>query len=78
MNRANPLRDWRASRSPCTVAFLLGMTQRSYLLLESQPRKSKIRSNRIIKISQITGIDLAVLVDYLTETHTMTKESVTC
>ena len=76
--RINPLEEWRASRSPATVAFLLGMTQRSYLILESQPRKSKIRINRIIKISKITGIPLESLIDYLTETHTMTKESVTC
>ena len=67
--RINPLEEWRGSRSPATVAFLLGMTQRSYLLLESQPRKSKIRSNRIIKISQITGIPLESLIDYLTETN---------
>jgi len=67
--RANPLEEWRGSRSPATVAFLLGMTQRSYLTLESQPRKSKIRSNRIIKISQITGIPLPVLVDWLTQTN---------
>lgn len=67
--RINPLEEWRGVRSPATVAFLLGMTQRSYLTLESAPRKSKIRSNRIIKISQITGIDLAVLIDYLTETN---------
>ena len=72
--RINPLEEWRASRSPCEVAFLLGMTQRSYLILESQPRKSKIRSNRIIKISQITGIPLPVLVDWLTQTNTLTKE----
>jgi len=50
------------------------MTQRSYLILESQPRKSKIRSNRIIKISKITGIPLPVLVDWLTQTNTLTKE----
>ena len=76
--RTNPLEEWRASRSPATVAFLLGMTQRSYLILESQPRKSRIRSNKIIKISQITGIPLESLIDYLTETHTIKKESVTC
>lgn len=72
--RMNPLEEWRGSRSPATVAFLLGMTQRSYLVLESHPRKSRIRSNKIIKISKITGIPLPVLVDWLTQTNTLTKE----
>lgn len=74
MPKANPLRDWRGSRSPCTVAFLLGMTQRSYLTLENNPRKSKIKSNTIIKVARITGIPLPVLVDWLTQTNTLTKE----
>ena len=73
--RTNPLEEWRASRSPATVAFQLGMTQRSYLTLESQPRKSRIKSNKIIKISLTTGIPLDTLVDYLTSTNTLTKEA---
>ena len=64
--RANPLEEWRGSRSPATAAFLLGMTQRSYLTLEAHPERSKIKSNRIIKIAEITGIPLETLVDYLT------------
>ena len=73
--RINPLKDWRGSRSPCTVAFLLGMTQRSYLTLENNPRKSKIKSNTILKVARITGIPLTELVDYLTQTNTLrTKE----
>ena len=62
----NPLRDWRGSRSPCTVAFQLGLSQRAYLTLEAHPERSKIKSNRIIKIAEITGIPLETLVDYLT------------
>lgn len=54
------------------------MRERSYLVLEDTPRKSEIKSNRIIKISQITGIPLESLIDYLTDTNTLTKESVTC
>jgi hypothetical protein len=50
------------------------MTQRSYLTLENNPRKSKIKSNTIIKVARITGIPLPVLVDWLTQTNTLTKE----
>jgi len=67
MEKYNPIANWRGSRSPCMAASMLGMKQRSYLTLESHPEQSKIKSNRIIKISQITGIQLATLVDYLTQ-----------
>lgn len=70
MEKYNPIANWRGSRSPCMAAYTLGMTQRSYLTLEAHPEKSKIKSNRIIKVSQITGIPLPVLVDWLTETTT--------
>lgn len=60
------------------AASQLHLTEKSYLVLENTPRKSRIKSNKIIKIAQVTGIPLESLVDYLTETHTMTKESVTC
>ena len=76
--RENPLREWRGSRSVYVAASELGMTERSYWLLESDPRRSKIKSNRILKIQHVTGIPMEVLVDYLTQTNTLTKESVTC
>lgn len=78
MNRANLLREWRGSYSTAEAAAQLHMRERSYLILENTPRKSEIKSNRIIKISQITGIPLESLIDYLTQTNTLTKESVTC
>lgn len=67
--RANPLRDWRGSHSTAEAASRLHMPEKSYLVLEDTPRKSRIKSNKIIRISLTTGIDLAVLVDYLTETN---------
>lgn len=70
----NPLRDWRGQRSTWAAASDLHMTERSYRLLENDPRRSKIKSNTIIKVARITGIPLTELVDYLTQTNTLTKE----
>lgn len=67
--RMNPLEEWRGSRSPCMAASQLHLTEKSYLVLENTPRKSRIKSNKIIKIAQVTGIPLESLVDYLTETN---------
>ena len=67
----NPLETWRGSRSPATAGWLLGLSQIAYLTLEAHPEKSRINSTQIIDVSQITGIPLADLVDWLTET---TKE----
>lgn len=78
MEKHNPLKSWRGTRSRAEAASRLHMPEKSYIILEEEPRKSRIKSNKIIRISLITGIPLDTLVDYLTETHTMTKESVTC
>jgi hypothetical protein len=45
------------------------MPEKSYLVLENTPRKSRIKSNKIIMISLTTGIPLESLIDYLTETN---------
>lgn len=76
--RINPIETWRGSHSTAEAASRLHMPEKSYLVLENTPRKSRIKSNKIIRISLTTGIPLESLIDYLTETHTMTKESVTC
>jgi hypothetical protein len=44
-------------------------------LLEEAPRKSKVKSDKIIRIAHVTHIPLDVLVDYLTETNRI-KEAV--
>lgn len=79
--RANPLEEWRGSRSLFEAATQLHMSERSYLVLEEHPEKSRIKSNRIIKVAQITQIPLATLVDWLTETpkeatHVRTRQKV--
>lgn len=51
----------------------LHVSERTYRLLETEPRKSTIKSDTIIRISRVTGISLEELVDYLTETNTIVK-----
>lgn len=63
---ANPLKEWRGQRSTFEAATRLGMTERAYALLESKPWEATIKSNRILKIAEITGIPLEMLVDYIT------------
>jgi len=65
MEKYNPLEKWRGSRSPCTVAFILHLSQQDYLTLEAHPEKSNINSDQIILIAQELGVPLEVLVDYL-------------
>jgi len=67
----NPLREWRGVSTIDTAAFVLELSQSAYIALESHPEKSSINSDQIIRASQLTGIPLPVLVDWLTET---TKE----
>lgn len=67
--RINPLEEWRGSRSTAEAASRLHMPEKSYLVLENTPRKSRIKSNKIIMISLTTGIPLESLIDYLTETN---------
>lgn len=73
--RINPIETWRGSRSTAEAASRLHMPEKSYLVLENTPRKSRIKSNKIIRISLTTGIPLDTLVDYLTSTNTLTKEA---
>jgi len=70
MEKYNPLKSWRGSRSPYTAAYLLNLTPFEYRKLESHPERSTINSDQIILISQTLGIPLGALIDYLTETRT--------
>lgn len=67
MPKVNPIQKWRGSRSFKEAARLLQMSERSYATLEGNPLKSEINSDTIIRVSQITGISLEDLINYLTD-----------
>lgn len=73
MQKVNLLRTWRGQRNMAQAASDLHVSERTYRLLETEPRKSTIKSDTIIRISRVTGISLEELVDYLTETNTIVK-----
>ena len=61
----NPISAWRGERSVVDAAWELCLTPTAYELLENSPWKFRARSDRILKIADVTGISLEALVDHL-------------
>jgi hypothetical protein len=62
---SNPISAWRGGRNIADAAWELCLTPTAYELLENSPWKFRARSDRIIKIADVTGISLEALVDHL-------------
>ena len=62
---SNPISAWRGERSIVDAAWELCLTPTAYELLENSPWKFRVRSDRIFKIVDVTGISLEALVDHL-------------
>lgn len=65
MEKYNLLEKWRGSRSPCTAASLLNLSQQAYLELEAHPDRMCLTTDIIFKIQEVTKIPLEALIDYL-------------